>query len=546
MCGEHERFWWPLDLSEREQQAVAAARAALGALPAGHDRALSARAAELLAERMSHSVLEIEDRDTLPNLCHVINGWGNAPLADGCVLDGYARYVHRDEHGNPSFLQCDEEGDFHPWQSFAYAVMAGVSPEAPIAGADCKLFEVALGSRQLNTKDGCELGHLLYTVAHYGLPGDTQFALIDELRTLSELVDLAIEAHHDGHFRVCRKVHLTEGLCAIAALDPAFAEHRETAQGFLDGQLDLLPVLWAALLGAREARERGESIAAGSLVHTLRESLAIEGFLENHYYLAGHLIELLTLAHGFGFAVAPEHWAAARAVVDELNRLLPDYLPQVFFPACFLHFGHYRRAITLLDAVADGQSLNPAARARFAADFRNARRQASGTPNAGDGIFKFGQSDVPMRAPLAKAVAAYRSIAPATLGPRGNGAHFRRVLVVGWPRWLHFELFDYGSGVEPSRSSGLGVELHLENPRLPGLFESLERVATRLRKSNHLPDCELDPSWWGGSGRLRICFDDDAPADSVALALRELIDVSTPILSAALARHSAVVSSHAH
>jgi hypothetical protein len=545
MCGEHERFWWPLDLSERELKAVAEASLALQGYAKTHDRALSAQAAALLAEQMGRSVLEIEDRDTLPNVCHVINGWGNAPLEAGSMIDAYARYVHRADDGEPHFLQCDDEGDFHPWQSFAYAVMAGVRPDTPIAGANCNLLELALGSRSLNTKDGCELGHLLYTAAHFGLPPETPFGLVDEARTLGELVEMAIDAHHDGHFRVCRKVHLTEGLCAISALEPAFAEHRETAQGFLNGQLDLLPVLWTALLGARLARERGEGVEPGSVVHTLRQSLVVEGFLENHYYLAGHLIELLTLAHGFGFEATELHWAAARAVVDELNRLLPAYLPQVFFPACFLHFGHYRRAITLLDALADGKELDPAARADFTADFRGFRRQPSLVPKTGDGIFEFGRSDAPMRPALADAVEAYRSIAATELLPRGNGAHFRRVLVPGWPRSLHFEIFDYACRADPSRDHGLGVELHLERPQ-PGLDAALERIASTLRRSSSLPACELDPTWWGHSGRLRICFDDAAAPSTIALALRELIEVAMPILNAALAAGSRGTDRHAH
>lgn len=537
MCGEHERFWWPLDLSAQEQHAVDEVSVLLDSYPLLHDRALSAQAASLLADAMRRSILEIDDRDTLPNLCHVINGWGNAPLGDGSVLDGYARYVHLGDDGAPGILQCAEEGDFHPWQSFAYAVMAGVAPDTPIPGANCNLSELALGSRALNTKDGCEFGHLLYTAAHWGLPGNTPFALVDEVASLEKLVEMAIDAHHDGHFRVCRKVHLTEGLCAIAALDPAFAEHREVAQGFLDGQLDLLPVLCTAVRGARLARERGEPVLPGSLLHTLRESLVIEGFLENHYYLAGHLIELLTLAHGFGYRIGARHWAAARFVVDELNRLLPEYLPQVFFPACFLHFGHYRRAISLLDEVADGHSLDPESRARFSADLRGEmQRQETVRPPSGDGVFEFGRSDVPMRKELSRAVQAYRAIAPTALGPRGNGAHFRRVLVPGWPRWLHFELFDYASQIDASRSSGLGVELHLENPQELALSGSFARLAAQLRSSKLLGTCELDEAWWGGSGRLRIWFPDSTLPATIALALRELIEAAKPSLSAELER----------
>src|SRR5450755_5025250 len=142
MCGEHERFWWPLDLSDRERAAVDDVAVLLQTYPALHDRALAKRASALLAEAMSSRIGEIEDRDTMPNLCHVINGWGNAPLSGGSVLDGYARYVHRSSEGTPSILQCSDEGDFHPWQSFAYAVMAGVSPDTPIAGAGCSLFEL--------------------------------------------------------------------------------------------------------------------------------------------------------------------------------------------------------------------------------------------------------------------------------------------------------------------------------------------------------------------------------------------------------------------
>jgi len=424
----------------------------------------------------------------------------------------------------------------HP-NGATHAIMAGVHPAAPIKGVGCSLVELAAGSRLLDTDDGCELGHLLYSVAHLGFEPSTQFGLHTEVVDLNRLVEMAVDAHRDGHFKVCRKFHLTEGLCAVARKIPGLERHRASAEGFLAGQLDLLPVFAAALFGARQARERCQPVADGSVVACLRESLAIGGFIENHFYLAGHLIELATLATSFGYTVTDGQWAAIRFVVDELDALLPEYLPHVSLPGCFLHFGHYRRAITLLAELVNGASLDRYSRARFTSDFE---RPSAGTAGDHDptatakpsGVYAVARSDRQMRSELSAVVQAYRSIAARGLEPRGDAAHFRRVLVDGWPRWLHFELLDYGSGViaDARRTSGIGVELHLERQDHE-FFEVLGRVAASLAGSTRLRNVESDPGWWGGAGRLRAWFEDSTPPETTARALDELIRTTVPILA---------------
>lgn len=150
-----------------------------------------------------------------------------------------------------------------------------------------------------------------------------------------------------------------------------------------------------------------------------------------------------------------------------------------------------------------------------------------------------------MRPEFQRVVHAYSAIAADELGVRGNGAHFRRVLVPGWPRWLHFEVFDYGAALTDAQHTGMGVELHLENHQERSLFNEIERLASKLRDSSLLKGCQLDPTWWGGGGRLWVWFSDATAPETVALALRELIEITRPQLTPEIERRFPVASSHA-
>jgi hypothetical protein len=544
MIAEPERFWWPLCLSQRELEAVAATSDELRDYAPEHDRPAALRASTMLAEAMREHVHTIVDFDKLGSHAHIVNGWGNAPFEEGHLLDRYARSIHRTAKGAPHISQGSSEGDQHPWQSFAYAMMAGLDGNELVTGTGCTLRELALNSCHLDTDDADELGHLLYAAAMLRLPGTTEFELRTQKVNLCELADRAVDAHYEGSFTVCRKFHLTEGLCAIAAGGAGSSDLRGTAQGFLEGQLDQLTVFAAVVSGLRDARARGQKIDERSVVADLRNSLVINTLVENHYYLAGHLIELATLAAGLGYTVRADQWAAARFIADELNRLLPEYLSRVWFPGCFLHLGHYRRAITLLDELAEGSLLNGPAMARYTADLRSARRSCATRRSrepAGDGVFSVASEPDEMRPELAAVLQAYAEIAAPNLRALGGRNHFRRVLVPGWPRWLHFEILDYGSRALRSESASpttlesrggvIGLEVHIEQPNQGTLVAALRELASKSAGAGPLRRAEFDPSWHENSGRLRLPFPDETDPRETAGALQALIEAVIPVLA---------------
>jgi hypothetical protein len=523
-----ERFWWPFELSPREQEAFDAFRERMRREPCALEVDACQAASDLLAHMMGRHIDEILERDSLPHTGHLLNGWGNARLRGRPLLEHLEPFVHRDEAGRPFILQRDPEGEFHPWQGIAYTVMAGVAPGHPLPGARASFREIALNSRQLNVTDGIELGHLLFALA-YLEPEPTQapFFMGDAVHDVKSLLACAVDAHHFGGFEVCRKVHLTEGLCAAAARVRGMEGFRKDAQGFLEGQLDILFLLGAVLEQVDGLAASGGKAGPGTLLTQLREAILIESPLENHCYYAGHLIELAGLAHAAGYPIAPEHWNAMAFVANRLNRTLPRFLPYTDFQECFLHFGHYRRGITLLleaqRARAEGRALTQEDFARFTVDFdalpplpAGVSLEPRGPSPVEEGLYTLAPPAPGGRPAFEDIVARYSRNAPPHLQARGGFPHFRRMGPPSWPRAMHYELLDYGGDV--------GVEIHLESdavrpmgPRVKGL---VERVTRRF------PDREVrwDGDWSKGRGRLKVLFPQALAPESVAQGVQQLVE----------------------
>jgi hypothetical protein len=514
--------WWPLDLSDRAERAVVAFRDRMRASPVALDEGVAAGTLALLTGVMRRHVEEVVDRDGMPHLAHVINGWGDARLRGRRLLEHFGAFVHRDEDGRPFVLQCDAEGDFHPWQGFAYAVMAGVDLDQPLPGAGATLAEVARNSVYLQTSLGRELGHLLYGLAY--LETDVEavrtFFLDGQPFTARELMEHAVVAHFEGDFKTCKKIHLTEGICAAAARMTGFEDYREEAEIFLAGQLEQLYVLGVTLEEARRVRA-GETDAA--LLEDLRATLALGRWFENVVWQSGHLAELAALAAGLGYAIAPEVEHSLALVINEVNALMAAFVPHVDFAANFLVFGHYRRGVSLLleraAAGREGRAVDPV---RFTVDF-DAVAPAVALPPAAVAtevpgpaeVFDLYQDAHAGRPRFLDVVARYAAGARDGLEPRGAADHFRRIGPPTWPRALHYELLDYGDEI--------GAELHLESaavrPLGPVLRDLADRVAARFPGRR----VEWDPKWWRQSGRLRVVFDGAAPADDIAAGMRDLI-----------------------
>ncbi|QRN99080.1 hypothetical protein JRI60_08685 [Archangium violaceum] len=531
-----DRFWWPFELSPREERAFLAFRERMRREPCTLDTRSTQLAADLLAHAMARHVADVLERDSLPHLGHIINGWGNARLGKRTMLEGLERFVHRDEARRPFILQRDVEGEFHPWQSFAYVVMAGVEPGLPLPTVGTSFREIALNSRQLNVTDGIELGHQLYALAYLEPePRQAPFFMGQQALDVRGLMEQAVDAHHHGGFQVCRKVHLTEGLCTAAARIRGLESFREPAQGFLEGQLDILFLLGAVLEQVEALSASGAPAEPGTLLHELRDTLIIDNLLENHCYYAGHVIELAGLAHMAGYAISPEHWSAMAFVANRLNQIFPRYLPHVTFEEYFLHFGHYRRAITLLLEVerarAEGRPVALADLARFTVDFdhlpalpEGVSLERVGPPPAQDALFCLAPTPPGGRPGFEQIVAHYTRQARPLLEARGRFNHFRRVGPPSWPRALHYELLDYGEQV--------GAEIHLESEAVRPLSERLRALTERVARRFPGNTVEWDSDWSRQRGRLRLLFAPQTPPETVAAGLQALIDETYPELDA--------------
>ncbi|XXF78899.1 hypothetical protein P2318_03830 [Myxococcaceae bacterium GXIMD 01537] len=529
------RFWWPFELSSREESAFHAFRERMRREPCALDAGAARVAADLLAHMMARHVGDILERDSLPHTGHLLNGWGNARLGGRPLLEHYVPFVHRDEAGRAFILQRDPEGEYHPWQGIAYTVMAGVDPGHPLPGVGASFREMALNSRQLNVTDGIELGHLLFALASLEPePTGTPFFMGSDACDVEALMERAVDAHHHGGFEVCRKVHLTEGLCVAAARIRGMERFQADARGFLEGQLDILFLLGAALEQVDALEAAGESAGPDSLLSALRDTLLIESPLENHCYYAGHLIELAGLAHAAGYAISPEHWSAMAFVVNRLNRTFPRYLPHTAFLECFLHFGHYRRAITLLLEVerarVEGRPLGAADFARYTVDFDALPPLPEGvslerTGPAPAGLYTLAPPSPGGRREFEDIVGRYSRGAPGPLKARGGFNHFRRVGPPTWPRALHYELLDYGGDV--------GAEIHLESEAVRPLGERVRALVDRVASRFPEQTVDWDEGWSRQRGRLRVVFRAGTPADAVASGIQKLIDETFAELDAA-------------
>ncbi|MDX1121811.1 hypothetical protein GOL29_27990 [Sinorhizobium medicae] len=476
-----------------------------------------------LAQAMRPHILEIVERDGLPHLAHAIVGWGDALFGGTRLTDRIAAFVTKGPMGF-HIPQCDPEGDFHPWQSFAYAAMAGADGERSLDCSPHSLISLARSSRHLQTRDGRELGHLLFALAEFDPDPDGPPLFMDgEKVSIRRLPERAIHAHHFGTFEVCRKFHLTEGLCAAVSRIPSFERYHSEAQGFLDGQMTVLELFAFLMNHIRQARGG----ATTTTIELLRQVLRIGPNLENHLFYAGHLIELASLARLDGFHLSNSQMAAVNFVLNEINHTLGDWLPHLSFTDCFLSLGHFRRAASLwsvIDVLPPGRSFlqrNLLLRA-YACDFdADPWHGLAPTPKQApaNAIYDVAWSSPNLRQEFAAVVDAYiRTTPPPGLLPRGRFDHFRRIGPAHWPRSLHYELLDHGTGV--------GVELHLESDDLESLKPIVRDFASTIGPKFPNARVVWDDRWYKGRGRLVVFFPNAIPSSAVAASARSLIDLT--------------------
>jgi hypothetical protein len=182
--------WRPIAISADLAHRVHAYNAELRAAP---NLLRHAEADQTLLHLISPVIDQIVDREGLPHIAHLICGWGNSKARGRKLLDHVSDFVtYRD--GKAYIPQASPIGDFHPWQTFAYAVMS----EGNLLYAKCGetlLAELAANSTDLNTSNNTDLGHFLYAYSNLKPCQKPKHVLFDcRSVDISQVVDLAVEA----------------------------------------------------------------------------------------------------------------------------------------------------------------------------------------------------------------------------------------------------------------------------------------------------------------------------------------------------------------
>lgn len=284
-------------------------------------------------------------------IAHLMVGLGNYVYRGDDATSRIGMFVDTRPHIEACIRQ-DLEGvcDYHPWQTFAYAALAGVHPDIIIANSGATMRTIALNSRriELPQSDPSELGHLLIAAGALVPDQTLPFQLHGERRQLRELIELALSVHWINDRRaVCSDFHLTEGLVIATTLVPGMSHIRAEVRELLDQQLLTLSIMGAFL----------SQLAA---LDPYVQRLYIEGHGSQRDRIAisiGHALELAALAQIYGFDLTTEQLNTVAFVANHSCRF-----SDIFQTAKFSTMAHLRRALTLLLEIeaAKAESRSPA------------------------------------------------------------------------------------------------------------------------------------------------------------------------------------------
>lgn len=519
--------WFPFDADPLVDELVAAYKESLSKRSPQLDTNLAYRAAVLLTQAVAPYAREIIERDSLPSLCHLVNGWGNAKVPEGALLQLYRDFVATNGRGRASIPQCEPEGDFHAGQSLAYALMAGLEWASPvISSKGPSLIELLQEVQELPVDDAAELGHFLFAVGWTSLRyGAQPFRLGARELSFTDLIAEAIESHYSGHFNVCRKFHLTEGLCALSS-SPFYGSDtlRTYARNFLDGQLSTLYII-----GAIRSEVTNLLAGCGNVNHLdyLRSHALIGNFIENEYYYVGHAAELAGVALMCGFYIETEHRYVLNELINVLNAELPVYLGVIDIRETFLHFGHYRRGTTMiLEAdYCTGRSRDEwrVALSKYTADFVTPPAQLDELPFDGMNskspppVYQVARPQIKNNAFLDTIHAHFStSRFGREFYPRGTAGHFRRFIRSNWDRHVHYEIL--------LAADHVGIELHSELPITHPKASLVRNLLDEMAASTQLRGVHFDPLWLDNGCRLQIILDKDINPEEALDALTFLIE----------------------
>lgn len=469
------------------------------------------RADRILCELIEGVALDILDREGLPHLAHLICGWGNAEVSGRTLFERIFDFADSSS-GARGIPQNDPNGDFHPWQSFAYCTMSDLRA-LQFTHNELNLETLARNSIDLNTHDETDLGHFLFTVgcmSPNARPRDVIFSRrsVD----ITQLIGSAIEGHYYGGFEVCRKFHLTEGLCSVSRAFTTSIDRRVVDE-FLRGQLDSLRPLAAIVrlvadhfdLDIDEMPEE-----ASALLSSLRKLLVLGEAVENLFYYSGHLIELAAIGIQSGYETPKAYKPLITLIVEGLDNLLVKIQGDLAFAESFYAFAHYRRGIDMFASAMQLQSGTLAIGAlkagRTDAPHRILKKKA---PRP----FVFAQPKPAPRDRFRAVLDVFNSNSVPSQRARGEFAHFRKIMPPGLPLGVHFELLDH--------ETFIGAELHCEREEHKDhlLFEGLAREIERRMSVTAI----FDPRWYKGCGRVVVPCADDWPPGLVARTMREVI-----------------------
>lgn len=281
---------------------------------------------------------------------HLVNGFGNFRFKGITGLSALSSFS-KVKDGRYSMPQ-DGKGncaDYHPWQTFAYAAMAGIKPEQDVNPLGISLRDLALNSRDLNLAEGIvgsQAGHLLFAAAFITPDADLIIKSNRTKLTLREIVRLALIAHADSQHCVCSGFHLTEGLCAVGSKIDKMDEIKLEAAELLKRQLDVLAKTLA--LGAEV-----------SIMDQIAYSLYMDMNhmkLSNRINIIAHILELGGFAQILGYELDRTQINllkySANEIVNNICAILG--LP---LNLCLTYLCHLRRAIELLVEIEEAKNL---------------------------------------------------------------------------------------------------------------------------------------------------------------------------------------------
>jgi hypothetical protein len=475
---------------------------------------------EILNQLMVNNIHNIIDRDGMPYYCHIINGWGNVVYEGKTIIDYMETFVHLNKKGLPHIRQNSPEGDFHPWQTFAYLAMSGFEKEGRIGRHS--IIETVKNSNVINlpSTESHDFGHLLFGYAYFLDNPDLEFTFKDTKLKFGQLLEKAIESHENGPFTVCRKVHLTEGIIATTNKFKEFEHLRKYNEYFLHGQLEILKLLGSLLYFLKTNTGK-------DTILYLQDLLKVGPYVENLSFYVGHLVELAMFAVHYGMTIPKEYLLFCNYTINRMNELIGIYQNDFEFEHCFLHLGHYRRSITLFkDLNFDCQKISSEILADFTLELNGitaiSKSKKLGKRNE---FLKTAHYEVTFDDSFEELINYSDKLLGNDLKARGRFPHFRRIIPNGWPRFLHYEYL--------LEENNVLIELHMESGFNEALKELLKKNESKLKEMFNPNELHVDDKWFGGNGyRIGLKFKQNATTkEEIAKKMEMLINATSPELN---------------